>query len=506
MFYKLNNEVTAAVKQYIQTSWKVLLRSHHHLLQAVSDPKMPQNKAKIIYVSATENLEAIRSQLQTALQPTDYQQLILQRLPNKVLTVKEHGLLYLPHPYIVPGGRFNEMYGWDSFFILLGLLHNEEIQLAQAMVANAVYQVEHYGKILNANRTYQLDRSHPPLLTQMILAVYHKIQDKAWLTNQLTAIHKFYQFWISPPHKINGCDLSRYYAISNQPAPEVIYSELDQHGRDHYQRVKAYYSTHKIHAYSLRKFYNKESNELYPAFYQGDRSARESGFDPSSKYGPFGAAITSFAPVCLNTLLYKMEQDIATIYHILQKSSMSEEWLMLADRRAKSINQHCWDHDLGYYFDYHVKKQRTRPYIFATTFYPLWAGIASKEQAQRVVQNLAALEAPGGLLASAYMTGNQWDAPFGWAPLHYFAIKGLARYGYIKTAKRLAYKFIKVINHEFFRCGAIFEKYDVCKISAKVQHTLQFGYVSNEVGFGWTNGVYLELLDFLSKVPARDRL
>lgn len=499
MSYKLNTEVIAAVKHYIKESWIILQRSHHNLLRAAIDPKMPQSNERIVYVSAKENLETIKQQLNTVLAPEELAQLTFKKLPEKGVAVKQHGLLYLPRPYIVPGGRFNEMYGWDSFFILLGLLHDEQLTLAKDMVENAVYQVNYYGKILNANRTYQLDRSHPPLLSQMILAVYHKTQDKDWLAGHVAPLQKFYQFWLASPHLINDLGLSRYYAVSNQPAPEVIFSELDHHGLDHYQRVKEYYRTHKIHAYSLRRFYGRETGDLSAAFYQADRTARESGFDPSSKFGPFGAAITSYAPVCLNTLLYQMEIDFAAIYQILGEPALTEEWQNIAKQRAKLINQHCWDHDLGYYFDYHVKKQRTRPYICATTFYPLWAGIASHDQAHRVVQNLPALEAPGGLLTSAYVTGNQWDAPFGWAPLHYFAVKGLIRYGYNKAAKRLAYKFIKVVNQEFMRCGVIFEKYDISKLSAKVQNTLQFGYVTNEVGFGWTNGVYLELLTYLMR-------
>lgn len=498
MSYKLNIDVIAAVKHYIKESWIILQRSHHNLLRATIDPKVPQNEGRVVYISAKENLANVKLQLENTLAIEDFQQLSIKKLPEKNSAIKQHGLLYLPRPYIVPGGRFNEMYGWDSFFILLGLLHDEQISLAKDMVENAAYQVNYYGKILNANRTYQLDRSQPPLLSQMILAVYYKIQDKDWLASQLVAMQKFYEFWMTPPHLINGLGLSRYYAASNQPAPEVIYSELDQFGYDHYQRVKEYYRTHKIHAYTLRRFYSRETEELSAAFYQADRTAREAGFDPSSKYGPFGAATTSYAPVCLNTLLYQMEEDFAVIYRILGETTLSEEWLSRAKKRARLINQHCWDHDLGHYFDYHVKKQRTRPYIFATTFYPLWAGIASKEQAQRVVQNLPALEAPGGLLTSAYVTGNQWDAPFGWAPLHYFAVKGLMRYGYNKAAKRLAYKFIKVIHQEFLRSGVIYEKYDISKLSAKVQNTLQFGYVTNEVGFGWTNGVYLELLSYFT--------
>ena len=136
----------------------------------------------------------------------------------------------------------------------------------------------------------------------------------------------------------------------------------------------------------------------------------------------------------------------------------------------------------------------------ATTFYPLWAGIADEKQAHHLVQNLPALEAKGGILSSPYVTGMQWDAPFGWAPHQLFAVKGLARYGYHEEAKRIATKFISMIDDEFTKCGAIFEKYDVRLAASDVSDEIRYGYKKNVIGFGWTNGVYLELLDYLRTV------
>jgi len=499
--FSLDPEITNNVKNHIREHWKILRRSHKNLLESICDPKLPpqSNNAKILYISRKENSVKIKETLASSLSVDQLNQINIKHLPSNARMIKRHGLLYLPYDYIVPGGRFNEMYGWDSFFIILGLLEDGEIQLAKNMADNAAYQVKYYGKLLNANRSYQLDRSHPPLLTQMILAVYERILDKDWLEEHREDCNSFYNFWTSSAHSIPDVDLSRYYAKSMRPAPEVVYSEVDHLGRNHYQRVKEYYRLHRIQAYDVRRYYNFRKDTLKPLFYRADRSARESGFDPSSKYGPLNADIVNHAPICLNSLLYQMELDLSKIHSLLGKEQEAKKWREQATHRAAVINYYCWDEDLGYYFDYNFVMERTRPYIFATTFYPLWAGIATHAQAQRVVHNLPALEAPGGLLTSAYVTGNQWDAPFGWAPLHFFAVRGLMRYGYKKEAYRLAYKFLTLVNDEFAKHQLIYEKYDVSRKSARVKRILKFGYESNEVGFGWTNAIYLDMLKLWSE-------
>jgi alpha,alpha-trehalase len=498
--YLLKTEIVGQVKAYITNTWQTLRRSHQHLLEALFDPKLPnhgRDPRKVLYISRKENSEQIRSILQQSLSANQLQQFHIRHIPSNPLKIKQHGLLYLPYDYVVPGGRFNEMYGWDSFYIVLGLLEDGETALAKNMVDNMLYQVTHYGKVLNANRSYQLDRSQPPVLTQMVLAVYQKIQDQHWLEEAIEPCCNYYDFWTSKAHLIPDIGLSRYYAKSITPAPESVYGELDHLGNNHYQRTAEYYKRHKIQAYDVNRFYNRAKHALRPLFFKADRSGRESGFDPSSRYGPLNADIIHHAPVCLNTLLYQMELDLAIMNDFLGKEAHVEKWREKAAVRAELINYYCWDEDLGYYFDYNFITCRARPYIFATTFYPLWAGLATPEHAQRVVHNLPALEAPGGLLTSAYVTGNQWDAPLGWAPLHFFAVHGLRRYGYKQEACRLAHKFVTLINDEFEKYQCIYEKYDVSRRSARVQHILKFGYESNEPGFGWTNAVYLNMLRVL---------
>ena len=487
------------VKDYIKRTWKTLYRSHDHILQAAKDGKVDHNPEQrwIVYISLNEDYDRVEQTLRQVLPAAEWNQIELRRLPAEVEQIQEHGLLYLPHPYVVPGGRFNEMYGWDSYFIQLGLLRDGEIDLARSMVEQFIYEIEHYGTILNANRTYQLSRSQPPVLTLMILALFEHTQDQAWVRALLPMVERYYYYWTVPPHLNSATGLSRYYALGDGPAPEVIVSEKDEQGRTHYDRVREFYRHCRVTEYDLSLYYDQEQNCLTELFYKGDRSMRESGFDITNRFGPFSVDIIHYAPVCLNVLLYQMEQDLATLYQIVGQAEQAKPWHDRAIERHQRIDQFLWDEAAGQYFDYNFRTEARRPYEFATTFYPLWAGIASTEQAQRVVQNLENFEMPGGLLTSTHVSGNQWDAPFGWAPLQFFAVQGLRRYGYLEDADRLARKFIAMLVQEFATSGTLVEKYDVCACSADVSAEILFGYSSNEVGFGWTNGVFLEFLAML---------
>jgi len=490
-----------AVHEYITRTWTLLTRSTRDLPRSAPDPKMHRapDARWPVYIAADENRDAIEQTIRSVLSDADFRRVDLRALPagapaDLAKTAIEPGLLYLPHPYVVPGGRFNEMYGWDSYFIQRGLLRDGQLELARAMIDNFLYEIAHYGMILNANRTYFLTRSQPPFLTEMILGVYDRTPDRAWLESTLAAIEKYYAFWTTEPHLVREIGLSRYFDLGDGPAPEVLADERDAQGRTHYDRVRDYYRTHEIRDYRASRFYDRAANALTPTFYKGDRSMRESGFDPSNRFGPFSADIVDYAPVCLNSLLYKMEDDAARIYTIVGKTAAADAWQARAQARRERIDKYLWDPEHGLYFDYNFVSKTRRPYEFATTFYPLWAGIASKEQARRVAANLPRFEAPGGVLTSTQTTGNQWDAPYGWAPLQLMAVDGLRRYGYDADADRLAIKFVSLVADDFDAHGTIVEKYDVRRRTSDLRQGLRFGYTSNEVGFGWTNAAVLELL------------
>jgi alpha,alpha-trehalase len=490
-----------SVRTYIKQTWHTLTRSARDLPKAAPDPKIRRapDEPSPVYLAADESRAEAEQRLRAVLSVEDLRRIDLRTLPERPDQIREHGLLYLPYPYVVPGGRFNEMYGWDSYFIQLGLLRDGELELARSMTDNFLYEIAHYGMILNANRTYFLTRSQPPFLTEMILGVYEKTHDRAWLRSTLPAIDRYYAFWTTPPHLVESIGLSRYFDLGSGPAPEVVSDERDAQGRTHYDRVREYYRTHQVDDYDVTQFYDRAADTLTDRFYKGDRSMRESGFDPSNRFGPFSAAIVDYAPVCLNVLLYRMEQDAGRIHTLLGESSAAAEWQARARRRQQLVDRYLWDPQAGLYFDYNVETGTRRVYPFATTFYPLWAGMSSPQQARRVAGNLSRFEAPGGILTSTQTTGSQWDAPFGWAPLQLIAVDGLRRYGYHAPADRIARKFVSLVVQDFDARGAIVEKYDVQRRSSDLAAGLKFGYTTNEVGFGWTNAAILELLAGLQR-------
>lgn len=486
--HHLNSQETKQTLSYIQKSWVRLTRSHHQIVQAAIDPKIPppQDGKWIVYIPSNFSIEKISRELKMEISDLEFNKIKIKKLPLNYNQIKQHGLLYLPNPYVVPGGQYNEMYGWDSYFIILGLLEDGYFPLAKGMVENFIFEIENYGKILNANRSYYLSRSQPPLFSEMVLAIYNKSKNKAWLKQALPAILKYYNYWVSPPHLIPKLGLSRYYDEGNDPAPEVLYNKDSS---NYYDRIKKYFQSHIVQNYNLADYYDAKTNRLTPLFFISDRSVRESGFDVSNEYGAFSADIINYAPVGLNSLLHQMEKDIATIYEILGNRNKSISWNLIAKRRAELMNHYMWDDALGYYFDYNFKNHQTRPYIYATTFWPLWTGIANTSQAFKIYRNMPFLESQGGLMPSTYVTGQQWDAPFIWAPLQYFAVKGLLNYGFTDSAKDLTKKYISLINLNLLKFGVIFEKYDGKSCSPQLTISQK-----NQIGFGWTNGVYIELL------------
>jgi alpha,alpha-trehalase len=333
----------------------------------------------------------------------------------------------------------------------------------------------------------------------MILGVYERTKDRRWLRSTLPAIDRYYGFWTAPPHLVEATGLSRYFDLGDGPAPEVVAAERDAQGLTHYDRVREYFRAHDVPDYDVSQFYDRAADRLTDLFYKGDRSMRESGFDPSNRFGPFSADIVHYTPVCLNVLLYRMEDEASRIETIAGDAAAAGEWRARAERRRQRIDSLLWDPEAGLYFDYNFETRQRRRYEFATTFYPLWAGLASPDQARRVAANLAKFEAPGGLLTSTVTSGSQWDAPYGWAPLQLIAVEGLRRYGFNRDADRLARKFVSLVVDDFDAHGTIVEKYDVRRRSSDLGSGLRFGYTSNEVGFGWTNAAVLDLLAGLGR-------
>lgn len=506
------------IRTYIAQSWSTLTRSMDKC-ETIVDPKLPAQS--ILYVPAempiSDSEKALAQKCNVRVENLPFK---IERLGQiNVDALQPQGLLLLQHPYVVPGGRFNEMYGWDSYFTILGLLRDGRTDLARGMVDNFLFEIEHYGAVLNANRAYFLTRSQPPFLTSMILAVYDAQkksgkQDREWLAHAYDLANKDYQLWLTEAHAAGTTGLSRYFDFGEGPVAEerATYEEV-LHG--FLQRLDTRYidSNSALHPAwpSFTVFAcgtgasspgDKDCSRvqgvgLTPDFYKGDRSMRESGFDISFRFGPYGADTHHYAPVCLNSLLYKTERDMDRIATIIGHEGDAKNWNARAIRRQKLIQKYLWDEQRGMFFDYDFTKNTRSSYEYLTTFYPLWAGIATPEQAKAVMRNLAVFEHAGGLAMSGRQTGVQWDYPYGWAPVQLLAVEGIRRYGFEEDANRVAYEWLSNVLENFRRDGTIREKYNVVTRSSETP--VAAGYKGNVVGFGWTNGVYLEMLSQLPK-------
>ncbi|HEY1807063.1 MAG TPA: trehalase family glycosidase [Acidobacteriaceae bacterium] len=455
----------------------------------------------------------------------------VERLPVKVerlgqtLDLKHEGLLYLPHPYVVPGGRFNEMYGWDSYFILLGLLEDGRVDLARGMVENFFFEIEHYGGLLNANRTYYLTRSQPPFLSSMIRDIYdaevkrgHKAEARAWLERAYPFAVRDHSLWTSEAHRAGKTGLARYYDFGAGPVPEMAdddayYQNVIQWLLAHPGRGGEYLANgpatlataadrEKVEAVSC----NPEASVvcarahvgthwLTKDFYKGDRAMRASGFDPAFRWGVFDGSTHHYAPVCLNALLYKYERDLAWMAGQVGKQDEAKRWEEKAAARQAAMNQYLWNEQKGMYFDYDFETGKQSSYNYLTTFYPLFGGSASAKQAKRVEANLGLFNHKGGLAMSTTDTGVQWDYPYGWAPATWVAVDGMKQAGDIKDAALVSQEFTATIRDNFACEHTIREKYDVVTGSAEVQ--VATGYRQNVIGFGWTNAVFLKMNSLL---------
>jgi alpha,alpha-trehalase len=493
-------DIWPRLQLHISQMWPLLTRDLKHAVEATRDPKTQSVDTCLpVYVSASESPEAISAVLEKLLEPSDFAQVSVLPLPGAPEHITAHGVLYLPGRYVVPGGRFNELYGWDSYFIALGLLREGRTGLAQSLADQCLYEVEHYGAVLNCNRTYCLSRSHPPFLSRLVLAVFAQSGDLEWLRRALPAVERYHAYWQTPPHFTAATGLSRYHALGEGPAPEVVQGELDADGRNHYERVGERLRRDFRDAPWFAHVYDEQSRSLTAEGYRHDRTVRESGFDLTDRFGPCGLLARDFVPVCLNSLLWCLESDIAAIRRRLAASPESiAHWETMANDRAARMQDHFWDESEGLFLDWHLTAGQRSRYAYATAFMPLWAGWATPDQAARLARRLPDFLAPGGLLTSLERSGCQWDAPFTWAPLVLMAVEGLAAYGHLEPASDLGSRFLTLVAREFERTGQLFEKYDAVEGTSDVAGKILYGYPTNEPGFGWTNAVVGELLAMLA--------
>jgi alpha,alpha-trehalase len=531
-----SGERVKKIENYIARGWDSLTRTMESCA-VVADPKMPRGSS-VLYLPVDFSSSGVGAKELSEL--PERCGVRVEKLP-KVISgpgqidpgdLSGAGLLYLPEAYVVPGGRFNEMYGWDSYFIVRGLLADGRGKLAREMVENFYFEIEHYGTVLNANRVYYLTRSQPPFLSSMVLAVWEtEKQDAArsgaagaegerreWLKRGYEYAARDYAMWTREPHLAGETGLARYYDFGERPAPESVSGEPG-----YYKQVAEYFLARPELA---KRFVRRGGDgaqqalsqgaaagagareaafsvagcetgsdcagvKLTGEYFKGDRAMRESGFDVSFRFGPYGADSEYFAPVCLNSLLYKTETDLERMAEILGKADEAAEWQARAAKRKAAMERYLWDAESGMFFDYDFRNGRRSSYVFATTFYPLWAGLVTREQARAVDGNVKRFEQPGGLVTSLKESGAQWDFPYEWAPVQLLADEGLRKYGFDEDADRLSREFLSTVLENFERDGTIREKYNAVTRSSETQ--VSAGYHANVVGFGWTNGAFLVL-------------
>ncbi|CAM7700766.1 alpha,alpha-trehalase [Citrobacter portucalensis] len=398
---------------------------------------------------------------------------------------KWDSLLPLPEPYVVPGGRFREIYYWDSYFTMLGLAESNHWDKVSDMVANFAYEIDSWGHIPNGNRTYYLSRSQPPFFAFMVeLLAQHDGNDA--LKKYLPQMLKEYSYWMEgietlQPGQQNkrvvklddGTILNRYWDERDSPRPESWVEDI---------------ATAKSNP-------NRPATEIYRDL----RSAAASGWDFSSRWmdnpNQLGTLrTTSIVPVDLNALMYKMEKMIALASKAAGDDAKAAQYDGFANARQKGIEKYLWNDKEGWYADYDLKSHKVRNQLTAAALFPLYVNAAAKDRASKVATATQAhLLQPGGLATTSVKSGQQWDAPNGWAPLQWVAASGLQNYGQDTVAMDVTWRFLTNVQHTYDREKKLVEKYDVSTTGTGGGG----GEYPLQDGFGWTNGVTLKMLDLI---------
>lgn len=404
---------------------------------------------------------------------------VLERQTHK----HQGSLIALPHPYIVPGGRFSEQFYWDSYFIMLGLAADGHWDMIDGMMKNYAYMIRKFGFIPTANRTYFLSRSQPPFLSHMV-ELLEKHKGKRVLVEYLPYLLAEHAFWMKGKSKLtrggasayrrvvrmpNGAILNRYYDDDVTPRPESHHEDVTT--ADH----------------------TPEPEKLYTHL----RAGAESGWDFSSRWFDDPTDLrtiqtTDIVPVDLNCLLYHLELTIARAYRLLKNAPAKQRFELYAERRARAVQEYCWDEHERFFVDFNTTKQRPTDTVSLAAAFALFTGIATTGQAQLVAGRLENdFLRLGGLVTTLHANGQQWDSPNGWASLQWVAIQGLRNYGHDQLADEIKHRWLTVNETVFRAKGKMIEKYDVVNesgVGGGGEYPLQDG-------FGWTNGVAAALID-----------
>ncbi len=396
------------------------------------------------------------------------------------VAVEGSSALPLGEAFVVPGGRFREIYYWDSYFTMLGLAHDGRNDLVESMLHNFEHLIERFGHIPNGTRTYYLSRSQPPFLS--LMAGLSQTTGEAERRRQLNALQNEYAYWMAGASEVSadhpaaksvvrlpdGGLLNRYWDDRDTPRDESFAEDVET---------------------------ARHSGRAAAEVYRDLRAGAASGWDFSSRWfaepDDLGSIrTTAILPVDLNALLWTLESEIAARCIALGDEAGAQRFEALADARAKAIHRYLWNAEDGCFSDYDYMAGRATPVLSAATLYPLFLGLATPVQAETVAATTRdKLMARGGLRTTTRSTGQQWDAPNGWAPLQWIAVVGLARYGFDTMAHDIAARWLTTVDTAYRETGKILEKYDVDELrpGGGGEYPLQDG-------FGWTNGVTRALL------------
>ncbi|HEF4775050.1 alpha,alpha-trehalase TreA [Burkholderia multivorans] len=392
-------------------------------------------------------------------------------------------LIPMPKPYVVPGGRFREGYYWDTYFTMLGLQVSGREDLVDDMLDNFAHLIDTVGHIPNGNRTYYASRSQPPFFAYMVTLAAQAEGDKVY-QKYLPALRKEYAYWMqgesttprgqAARHVVampDGAVLNRYWDASDTPRDESYLEDVT----------------------TAKAASGRAANDVYRDL----RAGAESGWDYSSRWLGDGKTLatirtTSIVPVDLNSLMFHLERTIVKGCTVTHDVGCVIDFSGRAARRALAINRWLWNRG-GYYGDYDWQLRKPRDGVTAAALYPLFAGVAWPERAKTTAREVRkTLLQPGGLATTTETTGQQWDAPNGWAPLQWIAIEGLRRYGEPALAKDIGTRFLADVKHVYATEGKLVEKYVV---EGAGQGGGGGGEYPLQDGFGWTNGVTLKLLE-----------
>ena len=414
---------------------------------------------------------------------------VLTRSPTE--HPRHASLLPLPFDYVVPGGRFGEIYYWDSYFTMLGLADSGRGDLLHAMVENFAYIIDIYGHIPNGNRTYYLSRSQPPMFAMMV--ELYEANGLADATRYLPHLIKEYDWWMSGAESLrpgdchahcvkldDGTVLNRYWDERDTPREESYLEDVSTAAR--------------------------QSARPAAQVYRDLRAAAASGWDFSSRWYDNGLSdvrTTSILPVDLNAMLQRLEATIARLGAKAGDTDVAEHFKQRAEARKQAINRLLWNDAQNAYFDFDWARGTQREGLTAAAFVPLFFKLALPERANRLAQTLRdRLLQPGGVATTEVLSGQQWDRPNGWAPLQWMTIRGLANYRQLPLAFDIAERWLATVGELYQRDSKLVEKYSLTPVDKDTEGGGGGEYPLQD-GFGWTNGVTRRLLHEHPKHAAR---